>query len=332
MRILVFEYVTGGGFAGRDMVTSLLTEGELMLSAVVHDLLGIDGVQVSICRDRRLELPPLPLHVEWVDQGWLEAWRSCLQRVDAVLPIAPETDGILEMLCGEVEAAGRILLNSRPHAVAIAASKCMTNRYLGQAGVPVVACWKASDAPVWNGRPMVVKPDGGVGCQDIHLISGRRALQDFLAQQEHASDWLVQPYVQGVAASLSLMVGGDGVWLLGSNRQRVAQINDGFVFLGCVVNDLIESAPDLYPLAQRLCEAIPGLWGYVGVDLIMTDAGPVVLEVNPRLTTSYVGLSESVGCNVAALLLQLKSNPATLPAPVLRGISVHVDLELGCVA
>ena len=33
--------------------------------------------------------------------------------------------------------------------------------------------------------------------------------------------------------------------------------------------------------------------------------GPVVLEINPRLTTSYVGLRPALGRNPAALVLEL---------------------------
>ena len=51
--------------------------------------------------------------------------------------------------------------------------------------------------------------------------------------------------------------------------------------------------------ACRIVQAIPGLFGYFGVDLAMTATGPVVIEVNPRLTTSYVGLAAALGVNVA---------------------------------
>lgn len=332
MRVLVFEFVTGGGYAGRDMVASLVTEGDLMLAAVVHDLLAIDGVEVSVCRDSRLNLPDLPIHVEWVDCDWQDAWRHCLHAVDAVLPIAPETGGTLAYLCREVEAAGKTLLNSRPQAVEIAASKLASYRYLLAAGIPVVDSWEADRVPEMGFETLVVKPDQGAGCQDIHLVAGERSLDDFLTRQTCRSDWLVQPYVPGVSASLSLLVGDDCVCLLGSNRQRIAQVNDGFVLLGCVVNGLMDHASLLLPLVQRLCRAIPGLWGYVGVDLIVTDNGPVVLEVNPRLTTSYVGLSRSLGRNVAELILRLAEDPRSLPARHLNGASVHVDLELGRVA
>jgi predicted ATP-grasp superfamily ATP-dependent carboligase len=36
--------------------------------------------------------------------------------------------------------------------------------------------------------------------------------------------------------------------------------------------------------------AVPGLKGYVGVDLVLTEDNPVFIEVNARITTSYTGL------------------------------------------
>jgi predicted ATP-grasp superfamily ATP-dependent carboligase len=61
----------------------------------------------------------------------------------------------------------------------------------------------------------------------------------------------------------------------------------------------------LASLADRIAAAIPGLWGYVGVDLVLTRDGPVVLEINPRLTTSYCGMGQALGINTAGLVLSL---------------------------
>lgn len=332
MRVFVFEYVSGGGFAREPMVASLVAEGDMMLTAIVRDLLQVDSVQVSICRDGRLDLPDLPVHVTWVDGDWLPAWRQGVLQADAVLPIAPETDGVLEFLCDDVKRAGRVLLNSRASAVALTASKLATHRALDSAGVPVVDSRSTEQALPGGDGALVVKPDRGVGCQDVHLLPDERALGDFLAGRAVGDGWLVQPYVAGTPASLSLLVGDDCLCLLGCNRQRVAQVDDGFVLLGCVVNGLVERATELYVLARRVCHAIDGLWGYVGVDFILTDDGPVVLEVNPRLTTSYVGLSRSLGLNVAELLIDLAVDAGKLPATHLPGSTVHVDLEPGRVA
>ncbi len=51
-------------------------------------------------------------------------------------------------------------------------------------------------------------------------------------------------------------------------------------------------------LAMRAISALPPLTGYAGVDLVLGDdpdgTADVVIEVNPRLTTSYVGLRRAV--------------------------------------
>ena len=62
-------------------------------------------------------------------------------------------------------------------------------------------------------------------------------------------------------------------------------------------------------LAARAVAALPnplGL-GYVGFDLVLGDApngqDDVVIEINPRLTTSYVGLRALARENLAAAML-----------------------------
>jgi len=55
--------------------------------------------------------------------------------------------------------------------------------------------------------------------------------------------------------------------------------------------------------AQTVVEAVRGLKGYVGVDITLSKEGPVVMEVNPRLTTSYVGLRRVVNFNPAEAIV-----------------------------
>lgn len=332
MRVFVFEYVTGGGCVDEPIIASLAAEGDMMLAAVVSDLIQIESVEVIITRDHRFDLPDLPIRVRWVDKDWRELWRYCLAEADAVLPIAPESDGVLEALCRDVENAGKLLLNSDASSVAVAASKYQTLSVLNDAGVATVATHRANAPQLETAGALVVKPDNGVGCQGIHLLLGTQALGNFMATCDEPENWLVQPYVEGVAASLSLLVGPDCVCLLGRNLQRVVQVDDTFLLLGCVVNGLDYDSEPLVELAKQVCASIPGLFGYIGIDLVITEHGPVVLEVNPRLTTSYVGLSRSTGENIAALILNLAANSSAITPEALAGSSVHIDLELGRVA
>ncbi len=52
---------------------------------------------------------------------------------------------------------------------------------------------------------------------------------------------------------------------------------------------------NVFSIAERVVEAFPGLKGYIGIDFVLTEHKAFIVDVNPRLTTSYVGLREISG-------------------------------------
>jgi hypothetical protein len=68
--------------------------------------------------------------------------------------------------------------------------------------------------------------------------------------------------------------------------------------------------PRAQGLALRAVEALgAGTGGYIGVDLILGDSADgskdMVIEVNPRLTTSYIGIRQLVTENLLQMILDL---------------------------
>ncbi len=329
MRVFVFEYVTGGGLLGTSIPASLVREGDLMLQALVSDLAALEGVQCLITRDARLGPPRVPADCRLVHHvaEFPQVWSETLAAADAVWPVAPEHQGTLEAISQAILAADRVLLNSSPAAVRTAASKLQTLRLLESQGVPVVPTFGMTDSLPLIPGPWVLKPDDGVGCLGIRLCRDQDALY---RHWEHLADgpaFVAQPFVQGTPASLSLLVRDGDFVLLSVNRQRIAVMDEQLLLLGCVVNGLGSGDPRFRRLAGDVAAALPGLWGYVGVDLIATPDGPRVLEVNPRLTTSYVGLRESLGINPAALVLDLLAGDG-LHQGAVDGLAVDVCLEV----
>lgn len=308
MKVLVFEYVTGGGLAAETVPASLFREGGLMRDALLRDLSGIPEVRPVALRDARFAVSAdTALLAEWIavtGRGEAETrFRDCLGYADAAWPIAPETGGVLERLCREVERAGKPLLTSPAAAVRIAAGKRATAERLEARGVPVVPTvpWEAARPPSF---PAVVKPDDGAGCGGARLLETPEDWDRF-AETRPAGPYVVQPLVEGDALSLSVLFGHGEARLLSGNRQRVVREQGGFVLKGCGVNTIRDDAGIFRTLAERIGRALPELWGYAGVDLIRSEQGLHVLEVNPRLTTSYAGLGRSTGLNPAALVLDL---------------------------
>ena len=67
-------------------------------------------------------------------------------------------------------------------------------------------------------------------------------------------------------------------------------------------------------LGQRAAQAVEGLFGYVGVDLVLGSCADgkddAVIEINPRVTTSYVGLRRLARFNLAEALLAVTTGAA----------------------
>jgi predicted ATP-grasp superfamily ATP-dependent carboligase len=112
--------------------------------------------------------------------------------------------------------------------------------------------------------------------------------------------------------SLSVLFAHGKALVLGCNRQLIDRGVQGFSLRGCVVNATHDNDASFQQLAEKVASAMPELWGYAGIDLMLTENGPRILEINPRLTTSYVGLRDAIGTNPAGLVMNLL-NTGKLP-------------------
>ena len=324
MRIFVYEHITGGGMLDDPHMTALAAEGELMVRTLVDDLTALRGIEVTVMRDFRLS-PGLPAKVLVVSAGGFnDVFTRALGECDAVWPIAPEHDGILLHITREILAQGRTLLGCRPDAVEITTSKRATALTLAQTGIPVAEVYSNTDELPSSAGGIVVKPDDGTGSQDTFFFEDRVKLNQWLRGHADAK-WIFQSFVPGDARSLSLLCCEGRARLLACNRQKVALDDGAFRFDGVSVNAIEDSDGRYGALAGDIARALPGLWGYCGVDFIEGDGGPIVIEINPRLTTSYAGLRRAIGGNPAQLVLGL---PDSIDATGSGSRTQAVDVEV----
>jgi predicted ATP-grasp superfamily ATP-dependent carboligase len=288
MRVLVYEYC----HVRRDdptagVTASLLAEGGAMLGAVLADLRAAPGLRASSFA---------PVSSAAAEES---AFRAAVRAGDAALVIAPELGGLLTERCRWVEEEGRELLGPSSAAVRLASDKLALAAHLAGHGVPTPPTWAWADVPQWP-RPAVVKPRDGAGSQDVFLLQKRPA------EPPAAGELVVQPLAPGRAASVAFLIGPGLVMGLPPAWQRLS--DDGrFRYLGGELPLPADLAARAESVARQAVGCVPGLRGYVGVDLVLGDdpggAGDAVIEINPRLTTSYVGLRALAEGNLAAAML-----------------------------
>lgn len=300
MRVLLFEFVTGGGFLDRplsEIPATLVAEGAAMRNALLKDIAQLSGAEVQLLCDERFAKPAqssiVQVQANSVEQrdGELQARSAAC---DWTLLIAPEFDRHLERLAKQVLAAGGRLLGPPPHVVSLTTDKHRLASHLISAGVSTPrgrALTRHEPLPVDWKYPAVLKPIDGAGSLGVQLIADpleRDLRTDFSVEQ-----WRLEELCPGKPVSVAFLCGPGGEFPLPSCSQDIS--NDGrFEYSG---GDL-PLPHDENNRAQRLATAaiatIGDLAGYVGVDLVLGNhrdgSQDVVIEINPRLTTSYVGL------------------------------------------
>lgn len=301
-----------------------------MLLALAADFAQIPGVIVEMTWDRRLDWPgrnqpPLQGRVNVsIANSPEKEWRLFQQLAkdcDATCVIAPEFHGILARRCREVETLGGRLLGPGSAAVELCADKLHLARHLNSCQVPTIEThpFEVSQTQADALRyPAVVKPRDGAGSQATYLIQNPcqfDQLKQVFASEALLKKGIWQSYVTGRAVSVAVIIGESGqVEVFPPCDQRLS--DDGrFQYLGGAVPAEECDLPAIQRVAVAAAGTVAGLRGYLGVDLVVPDDAnlpPQVVEINPRLTTSYLGYRRLTDENLALRMI----DPQLAGAPI----------------
>ncbi len=329
-RIWVGEYLSaGGGSEGGAMVPPDLREaGVRMRDALLQDLQAWAMADPACCGGIAYAQGPDPAQrpgpapaaaadrstpravAPRPGETTLDFLAREAQSHDLAWLVAPESGGALEALSRSV--GPRRWIGCTPEAIRLAGSKRATLARLAAHGIATPLAFETANRSAGPQAPhaWVVKPDDGAGSTDTRRHASRAAAEADLGERRRRGEpATLEPWVEGEALSLSLRCReGAPPELLAINRQRIESgaggllRDEGVAICQIALDD--PRATALRTLARDAVAAVPGLRGFVGIDLVWHPRrGPVAIEINPRLTCAFVGLSAALGRNLAAEIL-----------------------------
>jgi predicted ATP-grasp superfamily ATP-dependent carboligase len=287
LNLLILEYVSGGGYANQKLSSSILSEGYGMLRSLISDCKAA-GHNVTTLLDSRLKEfnPP--------------------NRADQIVPVSSSNEfyGRLKELASD--------------AIKRVSNKMTAYETIKKTGLKVpetvlLGIHEKTDnikqLTKELGYPLVFKPLDGVGCGGLSIVEEKEDVAGAVkkvTQESMSKQFIAQKIVRGEAASACVISTGEEAVAVTLNRQFVSlgAPDEESGYYGGAVPFEHGMKKEALRAAEKAVEGIGGLRGYVGVDMILTNEEPVVVEVNPRLTTSYVGLRRVANFNPAETIIE----------------------------
>lgn len=329
-RVFLYELITGGGMWSLPdsplPAGSLLREGGAMFQALAADLLTAGVSEVTTLRDARLGPLSLPgITAVAVDSAESEQrhFLNLCEQADQIIVIAPEFDGLLTARARWAESVDPAKLASPgSELVRLASDKWATYRFLAEADIPVVLTHRLNQRATWDyldDLQVVTKPVDGAGSEAVVCWKTAREIPEELRQDRRM---LIQPYIPGIPASVAL-IGTDAGFITLPPTRQILQL---FHYSGGCFDLSPAESQVAKQVAIRVGKILSPFKGYLGVDMILKSVGQraseqnleesrvegdivecCVVEINPRLTSSYIGLRQIVDGNLAAIMLGLET-------------------------
>jgi predicted ATP-grasp superfamily ATP-dependent carboligase len=254
-------------------------------------------------------------------------WTQAYNNADCAIVIAPELDGLLVGITQAMRERGCNVIAPDDPFIRCAADKWETyqawlSRKQITAPTQLAREWikhtDCLDSHRFESQGWVLKRRLTAGSTDMQRFASKEQLSKHLSGMQNLQDWVVQPWICGKPVSLAVVgsLEATSQWsnVLGPTQQHFDPNSSSYVGgQGPVPTDPTR----LDSFAKNLLQSIPGKnLGWVGIDfLILADDQWIPLEINARLTSSYLGYRILYGERLANAILGISAPRLTDSAP-----------------
>ncbi|WP_410507618.1 ATP-grasp domain-containing protein [Methanosarcina hadiensis] len=197
------------------------------------------------------------------------------------------------------------VLASSPEAAKKASNKLHLAERLEALGIPHPHCYSPDELDAIE-YPVILKPATGGGGIFNRVAKNRQELLALLEEYSGLGqgftekEIVVQQFLEGTPASVSLLSKEKESMAIAVNEQLVGIpwfSRLPFAYCGNITPFRTKCAGEMEALSEELVLEL-GLMGSNGIDFLVTEKGPVVLEVNTRFQGSLDTVEKAMGINL----------------------------------
>ncbi|MFX0041457.1 MAG: ATP-grasp domain-containing protein [Candidatus Hodarchaeota archaeon] len=336
--VFIFEFVSGGGFNQVDIPSSLFCEGFGMLRSIIADFKALD-FNISTILDYRIYFLSNLLEVDVIHkveakENYLNIFKNQVRNCKYIFIIAPESSNILYELTEIAKNYKKIILSVDLEGIKLGTSKILTYSFFKKNKLNTPKTYLIS---IKNKKldlefiiqkfkefkcPIIIKPEDGVGAESIYYFGSENQIREFFQgldnRFEYNRPYILQEFIDGRDLSISLIGNSSNlksqITFLSINSQdvEITNLKTKSEYFGGYTP--LEDQEEILIYLSEIFNKInlSKFTGYYGIDFIQKKNRILhFLEINPRLTTSYIGLRNVIDINPVELIINSKLNSMT---------------------
>ena len=298
MNILVYEHILGEDIY-KNSPSSLQNEAKLIISNIIRDLsTNYRKSKITLLTNKKNKnfFKNILVLERNHNLDLIKDFKKYEKYYEKVLILAPEEDCILYEIIKELEENNIPHLNSSSKAIKMTTNKEATNKILKKFMKNTLIMHK-DYKDISANESIVSKKIDGIGADHLFIFKNRSELEKNI--NKISEKHYYQKYKEGLVIGLNVFANEKNYKILSINEQVYQGKEKYEIYLKNIIigkhNHLIKNF-DI--IVKNILENFNGLDGFFGIDFILSENDEIFfLEINPRLTTSFSFLHDSLGFN-----------------------------------
>ena len=283
-KLILLEYFTSQSSILKNRDKEIFREALNLANSIIRNFIKSRDIEkIYVIRNKNLktiESEKVKTYFTNPEISYTDILKRFKKKSEVII-IAPETNNLSSKIYSHVSQNHKVL-GSNISSLNIFSSKTKMLMKLRRLNLPIVENYKLNLN--YKGK-IIYKPDTSAGSENTFVTNKNN--------YEKKKGYLIQKFYNGKKGSFLMLCKNGKSKVICCNEQLLNLKKKKIQQVGCIMGGLEKYRNEIKILANKISKNFKGLFGVVGVDIVMENKKWLIIEINPRFTSAYSGLNKS---------------------------------------
>jgi len=283
-KIILLEYFTSQSSILKSRDKEIFREALNLSNSIIRNFIKSRDIEkIYVIRNKNLktiESKKVKTYFTNPEISYTDILKRFKKKSEVII-IAPETNNLSSKIYSHVSRNHEVL-GPNISSLNTFSSKTKMLMKLRRLNLPIVENYNLNLN--YKGK-IICKPDTSAGSENTFVINKNN--------YEKKKGYLVQKFYNGKKGSFLMLCKNGKSKVICCNEQLLNLKKEKIQQVGCIMGGLEKYRNEIKILANEISKNFKGLFGIVGVDIVMENKKWLIIEINPRFTSAYSGLNKS---------------------------------------